>query len=183
MIKAAILLILYALVMITIGVITFVAAPPEANAATALIIPCACGVVTIVAAVLTIIGRDPGPEGRPNTMGMIGVHAGLVLPLLFTLAIGYRAVTGTGPVLDAQAALEKIERPADQPVPEEIAVAEAELRKVAGKDYQIVALWSLTGLSLFAFASLVMLRPKPAAADAIEDGRPRGRDDDLDDER
>lgn len=167
MLKAAIIMIVYAAAMVMIGAVTFMVAPSGASKATALIVPAACGALMVVCAALTIMGAGSARQGKGvGKHGMLGIHLGILLPLLFMLAIMFRAIPTTSGYLEVRNALNT-----DQPLPASLAVLDADSLKAFGKDYLAVSLWSLTALSGFAFVSLLVLRPKmektlkPAAAE------------------
>ncbi len=175
MIKAAIALFVYALLLVGMGLLAYRIAPPEANALTALIVPSVAAVLALASAVLCVLGL------RNRKLGMIGAHAGLALPILFALAFAGRAFPATTAYLDARAEL--AERPsasdlaqfADAAIQQgQTGVADvaagmardsAEALEAVSKDYLIVTLWSVTALSLQTFVVLLMLRPKPAKAE------------------
>ncbi|MEM7623181.1 MAG: hypothetical protein AAF235_08240, partial [Planctomycetota bacterium] len=126
-----------------------------------LAIPGGCAVVMLTCAVLTALGRSAGPSGRPKPIAMIGVHAGLILPLLFTAAFASRAVPTLTGFLDARAATEDrdvTEQLAERVLNPDDADATAD---ALSKDYLVMTLWGCTGLSLTAFTGLILLRPKP----------------------
>lgn len=76
-IKFAITMLVYAVCLLVSGWITKEVAPPGASAATALIIPVIAAALTIAAAVLSLMIKSN------RRLGMIGIHVGLVLPLIF----------------------------------------------------------------------------------------------------
>jgi len=156
--KAAIWMAGYALVLIDGGVSAYFIAPPEANAATALIIPSACAVLMLLCAVASAMMQ------RNRLIGMIGVHAGLILPLVFAIAFGSRALVATSATEDyreQQGALVDAEAPR---IPGANASIEAETDAVDhDKMYLAVTLWRLTGLSGLAFVAILLQRPKPEA--------------------
>jgi hypothetical protein len=165
MLKPAILLIVYAAVLFGLGVLVYRIAPPDSNAATALLIPSVCGILSLVAAVLCIIGRGTNQQGKPKKAGMIGVHAGIVLPLLFTLAFVGRALPTTTSVLEAQATLAEagtLERSAREVLGDE---EFAQARETAEKGYLAMTLWGVTGVSIVTFAGLLLLRPKTSKSE------------------
>ena len=92
--KAAAAMFLYAAVMLGGGLVAYSLAPETANARTALIVPVACAGAMVLSAILAL--QIP----RSKVLGMIGIHAGLVLPLLFAAVIAWRA-WGTGDAIDA----------------------------------------------------------------------------------
>lgn len=156
MLKAATIMIVYAAALLLVGIVTYIAAPADSSKATALIVPSVCAVLMVVCAVLTIMGAGAARDGRGvGKQGMLGVHLGILLPLLFTLAIMFRAIPTTSKFLDVRNALNP-----DQPIEAAIAVLDEDSRKALAKDYLVVGLWSLTSISALAFASLLVLRPK-----------------------
>lgn len=76
--KYAATMIVYAICLLISGIVTMMVAPPGANAATALIIPAVAAGLMIAAAVLSLMIK------KNRKLGMIGIHVGLVLPLVFT---------------------------------------------------------------------------------------------------
>lgn len=164
MIKAAILMTVYAFVLLGLGGLAYTVAPPDANALTALAVPGGFAVLMLVAAVMTVLGRGASASGKPKPLGMIGVHAGLAFPLLFVLAFAGRAVPLTTRFLDARAAT------SEQDVAEQLAQEvldpddAAETRDTLSKDYLLMTLWGGAGMSVIAFTGLALLRPKPSAS-------------------
>lgn len=156
MLKAAIIMIVYAAAMVMIGAVTFMVAPSGASKATALIVPGVCGALMVVCAALTIMGAGSARQGNGvGKHGMLGVHLGILLPLLFMLAIMFRAIPTTSKHLAARNAINP-----DQPIETTAAVLDEDSRKALAKDYLVVSLWSLTALSGFGFVALLVLRPK-----------------------
>lgn len=175
MYKAAALLILYALLMIAVGVVTFIIAPPGAKALTALLIPGIAGALAIACGVLCIIGAntpehahdEDDDEPRAHSSGkavMIGVHGGLVLPLVLALAFGWRAWSATSKLLDARAVLGTPDQAVvDEQISAAVTLGEDELKKAdkaINKDYLAASLWGLTGLSVMAFGGILGQRPR-----------------------
>lgn len=173
--KAAALMVGYAVLMLAGGTWAYASAPPGANAATALIVPAAVAVVMLVCAAMAAL------LARQRTVGMIGIHLGLVLPLLFAGAIGWRASAATQAVQDYRAG-EALFRAAvaegrvasDTPEARATFLAGQAIdgRKVPDHDktYLRNALWVLAGLSLVTFGALLLARPKPAARGAATHG-------------
>jgi len=156
MLKAAIIMIVYAVAMLLIGSVTFMISPPGASSLTALIVPGACAALMVICAVLTIMGAGAARQGKGvGKHGMLGVHLGILLPLLFMLAIMFRALPATTAYLDVRNALDT-----KVPLPAAMAVLNEDSLKAFTKDYLAVSLWSLTALSGFAFVTLLFLRPK-----------------------
>jgi hypothetical protein len=162
MIKAAFLMVVYAVAMVAIGTVAFMLAPSGAKAATALIIPAACAGLMLVCAGLTAKGFMSTKAGKgTGKPGMMGIHLGLLLPLLFCLAFAGRAWPATNAFLDAKSTLasgSRAENLAAAVIDQ--AATDGQSLDALSKDYLIAALWSLSGLSLFAFAALVSHRPK-----------------------
>lgn len=156
MIKAALTMVLYAIAMLVVGVVAYLVAPSGASAATALISPAICGGLMMTCAVLTILGAASGRDGKGiSKLGVVGVHLGILLPLLFTLAFTFRALPATGAYLDAKRALNS-----DSAIEQATAILDEKQSKAYKKDYLVVALWSLTAISGLAFGSMLSQRPK-----------------------
>lgn len=77
----------YAAFLFGCGLVAYFMAPPDANATTALVVP------SIAAGLMVVFGGMAAAFHRHRTTGMIGIHVGLVLPLLFAAAFGYRAAS------------------------------------------------------------------------------------------
>ena len=114
--RAAMFMILYAVAMVLLGVLAYLLAPAGAASLTALIIPSACALLMLVCAIMS------WRIASNRTMGMVGIHLGLVLPLLFA---GAFFMTGGSRFMNAgtyRAALDAVESaaehvPADAPAP------------------------------------------------------------------
>jgi hypothetical protein len=162
--RAAILMLAYAVLLIDGGASAYAAAPPDADAFTALLIPSICAVLMLVCAGMTAL------LGRSRVVGMIGVHLGLILPLLFAIAIGARAlptVSGTEAYREARADFDRLveaDERADTPAAWEAYRADLP-EPVADHDkgYLAYALWRLSTISAGTFLVLLLNRPKPAA--------------------
>jgi hypothetical protein len=156
MLKAAINMLVYAAALLVIGVIAYLAAPTGASAATALIIPGVAAALMIACAVMTIMGATSNAKGKgPGKPGALGVNLAVLLPLLFTLAFAFRALPTTSAYLEAKGALSS-----GNVLEQAETLADDKGRKALQKDYLVVALWSLTALSAFAFATMLTTRPK-----------------------
>ncbi len=155
-------MVVYAAAMIAIGVVAFMLAPSGGKAATALVIPAVCAALMLVCAALTAKGIMSAKAGKgTGKPGMIGIHLGLLLPLLFALAFIGRALPATTAFLDAKKTLAGGNRA------ENVAAAVLDQAATSGqalealsKDYLIASLWALSFLSLFACVALVSHRPK-----------------------
>lgn len=150
MVKAAITMFAYGVTILVIGYATMALRFPGAAALTAIIAPLIMAGLMFACAVASLM------IGRNRRAGMIGIHVGLVLPLLFALAIGFgrlpKSLSATGEFNDLVRAQEAgvVVREGDKPRP---------------TAYQSVGMVSMLAVSGFAFVALVMLRPKvPAAA-------------------
>lgn len=150
----------YAGFMVLVGLIAYAMAPVGAAAATALAVPVVCAVLVGIFAVMALSIR------KNRRVGMIGIHVGLILPLLFAIMIGHRAWVATQGVAEYREAeqayqqLTAAEPAADTP---DRRSAFFEERDVADHDraYLRNALWVLTAGSLVAFGALLATRPKP----------------------
>jgi hypothetical protein len=80
----------YAVFLVICGAIAFFMAPANTKAATALIVP------SVAAALMVVFATMAAKLPRNRTVGMIGVHVGLVLPLLFAVAFAARAYGAFG---------------------------------------------------------------------------------------
>lgn len=84
----------YAAFLVICGFVAYFMAPPNAKAATALIVSSGTAALVVICAAMA------GAIYRKRTVGMIGIHAGLVLPLLFAIlfaARAYKAYSGGDP--------------------------------------------------------------------------------------
>ncbi|MBL0926284.1 MAG: hypothetical protein IBJ11_01355 [Phycisphaerales bacterium] len=145
--KAAVVMIAYGLALLSIGYVTYSVAPPGANAWTALLITLVGAGLMIACAVLTL-------RIRQNRLpGIIGVHAGLVLPLLLAI----------GPAMRLSGSLENAAKFNDAVKAGSVTVVTqtGENKNTIPHPvaYQAVGLASIAVLSIFAFIALLMLRP------------------------
>lgn len=76
-IKYALTMLVYAVCLLISGFVTMSVAPPGSSPATAFIIPAVAAGLAIAAAVLSLMIKSN------RKLGMIGIHVGLVLPLIF----------------------------------------------------------------------------------------------------
>lgn len=154
-VPAVITMIAYGLAVLFIGGLTYFVAPPGANALTALIISILAAVFMTTCAILSLM-----IESR-RTLGMIGIHLGLILPLVIAVGPFMRlrasldhAHAFNAAVAEAGGLIVSKETIADKSKPSPIA-------------YQTVGLGSIGALSVFAFITLIVQRPrvpKPHAA-------------------
>ena len=75
-VRYIIVIVTYALAMLGIGVVTMQVAPGAANAVTALIVPAVFAALMLACAALSAAVK------QNRTLGMIGIHAALLLPLV-----------------------------------------------------------------------------------------------------
>ena len=159
-------MVVYAAAMVAIGSVAFMLAPSGVRAATALIIPAVCAALMLLCAGLTAKGVMSAKAGKgTGRPGMIGIHLGMVLPLLFALLIMSRALPATTAFLDAKTTL------TGGSIAENAAAVALDQSATGGKkaealskDYLIASLWSLSFLSIFACVALVSHRPKMVKA-------------------
>ncbi len=161
MIKAALMMVVYALVLVMGGVVAYMLAPEGANAATALIVPSACAALMIACAVMTLMLK------KNKRVGMIGIHVGLILPLVFTAAFIQRAVAGYGSI----GAYKEANAAYVEAVANDATLAEEENREAFFKEkdapdhskaYLVATLALLSGSSVMGFFALISMRPKPS---------------------
>ncbi|GIW74100.1 MAG: hypothetical protein KatS3mg103_0622 [Phycisphaerales bacterium] len=159
MIKAVAILVLYAALVVALGLMAYLDAPDSANAATALIVPAAVAIVSLGCAAMAVFIH------KHRTIGMIGIHAGMVVPLLVAIAVGHRAyvahqasqryqqtqtlweqhVQGGG--INTTAAREKFFK--DKNAPDH------------DKAYLRGALVAIAAVSVQTFVTMLLARPKP----------------------
>jgi phosphotransferase system glucose/maltose/N-acetylglucosamine-specific IIC component len=145
LIKAATVMIVYALALVGVGWLTMHVAPPGSRAITALIVPAALGAASIACAVMTLMGK------RSRRLGMIGIHVGLLVPILGAAGAFMRlggSVAGAE-AFNAQLAHEGA-----------MIVSESGEQAVRNTAYQAVALGATGALSVVAFVSLILHRPR-----------------------
>ncbi|MEM0983728.1 MAG: hypothetical protein AAGI17_07255 [Planctomycetota bacterium] len=107
------------------------------------------------------------PSSR--TLGMIGVHVGLVLPLLVSFGVGMRAFKAWGGVSEYTAQQSAYAETEPQPDSFEAYLEENELTdSVPDHDttYLAAILSTLAAASVLAFVVMLLMRPKPADRDA-----------------
>ncbi|MFI4891999.1 MAG: hypothetical protein ACIAQ0_00995 [Phycisphaerales bacterium JB058] len=83
--RAAIVMFLYAALILTFGIMAYLIAPPGANAKTAVVVTAICAVVMSARGVMTLMIH------KKRNIGMIGIHVGLLLPLIFASLFLMRA--------------------------------------------------------------------------------------------
>jgi hypothetical protein len=149
----------YAMLMVGAGVTAFALAPETANAKTALIVPVACAGAMVLCAILSL------QIERAKVLGMIGIHMGLIFPILFAGVIGFRAVATGEKVaqykvaeLEYATALEQ--REVDNGAGARTAFFTAREAPDHDKSYLRNTLWFLTIASLGSFGLILAKRPK-----------------------
>jgi phosphotransferase system glucose/maltose/N-acetylglucosamine-specific IIC component len=185
MLKYALTMFVLALAFLAIGVATYTVTPPGGNAITGLIAPGIAALLLVACAVFTLA------IGKNRVLGMIGIHVGLIVPLLMVLGPAMRlggSVAGAQAFNDQLAALH--ETWTDVPIKaaegEETVNGDAEsrlfVRRAIGdaaedvdplfvsgetewrpKGYQTVGLASSAALGVFGFVALLAHRPTPPA--------------------
>lgn len=164
---AFVVMILYADALVVLGLAAYWLAPEKSNALTALIVPGVCMVLMHVCAVM---GRM---LDRNRAIGMIGIHAGLVLPLVFAVAFAVRGAAVAQGVKDHRAAADRyvaavrsgdIANDTAEAREAFIARQVVDGRKAPEHDKSTLRsiLYAMSGLSVAAFLALLTLRPKPA---------------------
>jgi len=160
--KAAVVLGVYAAVLVLGGFIAYTSAPADANAMTALIIPGACAVVIVGCALLVVVGFKGNRK-----LAMVGAHLAMVFTLVFAVAFGMRAKAGFDASREYREGVEQFEAAgiSGAPLGEAAQKAYLEGRDLPTHDKAYLA-YTLSGLvvaSVLAFGALVAVRPKPGA--------------------
>ncbi len=182
--KPALVMFAYAAAVLMIGIATAAAAPVGANTITAIAIPAGTALLSAACGVLTLMME------RKRLLGMIGIHVGLIVPLLVVVGTGMRlggSYEKTGEANNSIAAIESqlaepgsravIERSRTGAVTEqgmqqaEAAVIVSQQDALRPRGYQAVGLASIAALSGFAFVTLLLHRPKVPKAGLVEDER------------
>lgn len=173
MIKFAATMFAYALAILLIGVATSVAAPSGAKTATALIVPAIIAGLAALCAVFALMIE------KKRTLGMIGIHVGLIVPLLGffgpMMRLG-KSFDSTSETNASIAAIEQqLQQPGDRAIVQrsvsgavtgtqleqaDVAVIVSDAQSLRPSGYQAVGLASTAALSGFAFVALLLHRPK-----------------------
>lgn len=154
MLKFALAMSAYALAMLGIGYLTFIAAPPESKAWTALLVP-GIGAAAVIACVVMATRITTN-----RTLGMIGIHVGLVLPLLMAAGSFWR-LPGSLAKNSAYYANQTLKLPSDAGTGGTSVTLSSAAAHPTG--YQAVGIGAIGTLSSFAFIAVLLLRPKPPA--------------------
>ena len=184
-IKYALTMLVYAVCLFISGFVTMSVAPPGSNPATALIIPTVMAALMIAAGVLSLMINSN------RKLGMIGIHVGLALPLLFVFGSLLRvspAISSANEFNSQLATVHDALRTTDEGVRLTRIMPEGERReRAAGMlaswtveqtrttittqspwrpyGYQAVGMISIAVLSILAFFSLLMHRPEVPKAE------------------
>lgn len=188
-IKFALTMLVYAVCMLVSGYVTMMVSPPGAKPATALLIPAIAAALAATAAVLSLMIKSN------RKLGMIGIHVGLVLPLLFMAGSLMRVSGSVAKAGEFNSQLERIQTAVQQPngqvtlslvaAPESSNDKSKLMRANWVEDntptsitpkapwkpygYQSVGMISIAMLSLLAFVSLLLHRPEIPKAEPKDD--------------
>lgn len=170
MFRYAVTLVAYAFALVASGYVTYMVAPPGGSAITAVAIPGVIGLLCVVCAVLSLMIKSN------RKLGMIGVHVGLLLPVLTIAGTVSRLSGGLENVNTGNENIAKIIERAEGATaavitPREdgdgLDLAFAELGEpvdmthvFSHKGYQVVGIASSAAISLFALVALLAQRPK-----------------------
>ena len=161
MLKAVAILVLYAVLVLALGALAFMDAPEDANAATALIFPAIIAVVSVACAVMAMLIH------KNRTVGMIGIHFGIVFPLLVAIAVGHRAWVAHQASETYQATQlaweQKIQGGAIGTPGARDKFFEEQNSPDYDKGYLRGALVAIAAVSLQTFVTMIVARPKPPA--------------------
>ena len=175
--KAAfVVMILYADALFVLGLAAYWLAPDKSNALTALIVPGVCMLLMHACAVMSRM------LDRNRALGMIGIHAGLVLPLVFAVAFAVRGAAAAQGVEDHRVAADRyVAAVRSGDIANDTAEARGAFmarqvvdgRKAPEHDKSTLRniLYALSGLSAAAFVVLLTLRPKPTQRSASQEPR------------
>jgi hypothetical protein len=160
--KATYVILIYAMVMLGGGAVAFFSAPPEANRATALLIPGAIAGVVTIFALLAAMG------GANKSLGKVGVYGAVVVMLLAAAAIAmpaYRRMIDLQNYPAARAAFDQ-EVTAGKSFDGEARKQFYRDRKSPDHDttYLVRVLWALAAVSLVSGVALLANRPKDGAS-------------------
>ncbi|MEO1008745.1 MAG: hypothetical protein AAFX79_09265 [Planctomycetota bacterium] len=159
--KAVAILVGYAIAVVAMGVIAFALAPAQANAKTALIVPAAIAVLSLLCAGMAALLSVAKP------IGMIGIHLGILLPLVVGIGVGQRAWVShqaSADYRETEQAWTDAVATGDQPddADARLAYFEAADATPYDKAYLRNALAVIALVSLAAFVAMLAARPRPA---------------------
>lgn len=163
-VKPALLMVGYAVILVGGGLAAYSLAPDGARAETAVIVTGAMAVLMVLCAVLAL--RLP----KDRKKGMMGIHLGLVLPILFGLLLIFQGVNSTRTTMEYRAAVREFDREVETEYKERRRVW-LEERDLPEHDraYQAVTMWMLALASFAAFGVLLSMRSKPDEGDKGSD--------------
>lgn len=157
--RAVVVMLAYAALLVGLGVYAFSQAQNPTGARTALIIPGTYATLMVVCALAASRLK------ASRKLGMIGIHAGLVLPLVFAALTAVPAWSRTQQLAnfpEAQRAF--ADASAADPTLNEPEKRRAFFRERKSPDHDTAylrnTLWGIVGLSLATFVALLALRPK-----------------------
>lgn len=188
-IKFALTMLVYAVCLLISGWVTMSVAPPGSKPATAFIIPAIAAALTIAAAVLSLMIKSN------RKLGMIGIHVGLVLPLIFAAGSLSRVAGSIGNASEFNNQLGQIHAALAQPgaevtltrIDDPTSERERDMLMQASwiqdntptsirpespwkpYGYQSVGMISIAMLSVLAFVSLLLHRPQIPKAEPKDD--------------
>ncbi|MFG0292770.1 MAG: hypothetical protein ACIAQF_02565 [Phycisphaerales bacterium JB065] len=188
-IKFALTMLVYAVCMLVSGYVTMMVSPPGAKPATALIIPGIAAALAAASAVLSLMIKSN------RKLGMIGIHVGLVLPLLFMAGSLMRVSGSVSKADEFNSQLERIHTALQEPNGQVTLSLVADPDSSREKDrlmranwvedntptsitpkapwkpygYQSVGMISIAMLSVLAFVSLLLHRPEIPKAEPKDD--------------
>jgi len=161
MLKAVAILVLYSALVLVLGALAYADAPEGANKATALIFPGLIAIISLACAAMALFIH------KKRTIGMIGIHVGIVFPLLVAVAVGHRAYKTHEASGQYREAVERWEQ-----LVQEGAISTPEARERFfeegdypdhDKAYLRNTLVAISAVSLLTFVAMIAARPKPPA--------------------
>ncbi|MEO1716684.1 MAG: hypothetical protein AAFR76_06190 [Planctomycetota bacterium] len=172
--RAAIIMFLYALVVVALSALAYLIAPPGANAMTAVVAGGVSAVLMCVMAGMSLLIR------KNRAVGMIGIHVGMLLPLLFCVGFLMRIPVAYGEAGVFRFFDAEFERQVEAGALQDNADARAKFyadaeRALTGDETEIPrtdktylgrTLTLLFGASTAAFVLLLLSRPKVPAKEA-----------------
>jgi hypothetical protein len=175
--RSVIVMVLFAVILLAMGLYIFSQAPVSAHARTALIIPGACAALMLLMAALTWAGiQDP----RRAKLAKIGGHLGMVLPFVFAVLFMMPATARAKALAKYPETLSQYEAATAQgTAPTDPAQRRQWFKDKGSSDhdisYLVKGLWTLKGLSwTFGIVLLVLglkSRKEALAARAAEPSR------------
>ena len=161
MFKAVAILVLYSALVLVMGALAYASAPEGANKATALVFPGLIAAISVACAVMALFIH------KARKIGMIGIHLGIVFPLLVAVAVGHRGYKVHQDSGQYREAVELWEQRVQEGA---ISTPEARERFFEegnypeyDKAYLRTALVAISAISLLTFVAMIAARPKPPA--------------------